>query len=478
MSANTLSTFAWWAYVSCATYLFVLAVMYSFMLVFAMRENRLRAREARVEGFDTLLTSPFTVPVSIIAPAFNEELCIADSVRSLLTLEYPECEVIVVNDGSTDNTLQELQAVFDLYAVAGEVARPLKTSVTRRVYRSRTQPRLTVVDKVNGGKADALNCGLNHARYRYVCCVDSDTVYNRRALLTGMRLVVRDPATVVGVTSQVLPSRYPERTKKAEDIQLDRHPLVAWQTFDFIRAFVAARLAWSRANYMLCSVGAFAIWRRDVVLELEGFSRSFTCEDIEFTFRVHEHFRSSGTPYAIHSMAETVGVTEAPQSIGSLVSQRARWQRVITETVWHYRHMLWNPRYGTVGFVGMSYYVAAEVLAPVFQVLAVLAVPIAIGSGVMHWGEFARVLAILALGGAMFTYAAFLLEERARHTFSAGDLGYMIMMAPFELMFYRPVIMFAQLKGTIDFLRGDRRWNKFKRNDRRAEVEPVSRKAA
>ena len=481
MTANTLSTLAWWAYMACATYLLVLVVMFVVMLVIAIRENRLRAREAHVEDFDTLLTSLFTIPVSIVAPAFNEELGVAASVGSLLALAYPEYEVIVVNDGSTDNTLQELQRVFDLYAVEVDTARPLKASETRGVYRSRMDPRLTVVDKVNGGKADALNCGMNHARYRYVCCVDSDTVYNRRALLIGMRLIVRDPATVVGVTSQVLPSRYPERTNNAEHIQLDRHPLVVWQTFDYIRAFVAARLAWSRVNCMLCSVGAFAIWRRDVVLELGGFSRSFTCEDIEFTFRVHEHFRSAETPYIVHSLAEPVGVTEAPQSIRSLVSQRARWQRVITETVWHYRRMFWNPRYGTVGFLGMSYYVVAEVLAPVFQVLALVAVPFAAFGGILLWGEFVRVLVLLALGSAVFTYASFLLEERARPTFSARDLAYMIVLAPFELIFYRPVIMWAQLKGTVDFLRGDRRWNKFERNDRGSlspEVEPKDRRAA
>ena len=329
----------------------------------ATRENRLRAREARLEDFDTLLTSPFTIPVSIIAPAFNEEVGIYGSVRSLLALDYPEYEVIVVNDGSRDGTLTELAKDFDLEVVEAKAKPSLSASAIRGVYRSRSYPRLTVIDKVNGGKADALNCGINFARFRYICCVDTDTVYYQTALLKGMRLIVQDPATVVGVTSQVALSRHPERTA-VSDRRIDRHPLIAYQTFDYLRAFVAARLAWSAGNYMLCSVGAFAIWRRDVVLELQGFSRSFTCEDIEFTFRVHRHFRKTGTPYRVHSLTDPVGVTEGPQSIRSLVSQRARWQRVIAETVWSYRGMLCNPRYGTVGCVGMPYYVTAEVLAP------------------------------------------------------------------------------------------------------------------
>ena len=149
--------------------------------------------------------------------------------------------------------------------------------------------------------------------------------------------------------------------------------------------------------------------------------------------------------------------------------------------MWHYKRMFWNPRYGTVGFVGMSYYVAAEVLAPVIQLLAIVAVPLAAAAGVLHWGQFARTLAVLAPGSGVFTCAVFLLEERARRTFSVRDLAHMIALAPFELFFYRLLIMFAQLKGTIDFLLGDRRWYKFDRNDRSPltpVVKPIDRRAA
>lgn len=466
MTTEMLTTVAWSLFVACAVYLALNVAFFAATLVAAAREGRLRSRELRVEDFDTLVTSPFTIPVSVIAPAFNEAPCITGAVRSILALEYPEFEVIVVNDGSTDDTLRELMQSFDLYPVEIKTETPIETEAVRQVYHSRAHPGLIVVDKVNGGKADALNCGLNHARYRYVCCADADTVYNRRALLTGMRLIVQDPATVVGVTSQVMPSRFPELTDNAEHVRLDRRPLIAWQVFDYVRAFLAARLAWSRGNYMLCSVGAFAIWRRDVVLELKGFSRRFTCEDIEFTFRVHEHFRAAGTRYEVHSLPEPVAVTEAPQGIRSLVAQRARWQRVIIETVWHYKRMFLNPRYGTVGFVGMPYYLVVEVLAPVFQTLALLALPIAAYVGVLQWTLLMKTLVILALGNAIFTTAVFLMEERARRTFPARDLAYMILLGPFELFFYRPLIMFAQLKGSIDFLLGDQSWDKFERNDR------------
>ncbi|OFW38079.1 MAG: hypothetical protein A3F70_09975 [Acidobacteria bacterium RIFCSPLOWO2_12_FULL_67_14] len=474
MTSTVLAAFAWWAFLICAVYLVALTVLLLAMLVVAVRENRLRADEARLDDFATVRHSPFTIPVSIIAPAYNEEACISASISSLLALDYPEYEVIVVNDGSRDGTFQELRRRFELEPVEVYPADSLPTSEIRQVYRSRQHPRLTVVDKDNGGKADALNCGVNLARFRYVCCVDADTVYYPHALLSGMRHIVQDPQHVVGVTSQIALSRHPERTPRTERLRIDRHPMLVFQTFDYLRAFAAARLAWSRWNYMLCSVGAFAIWRRDIVSELGGFSTSFTCEDIEFTFRVHEHFRSTGTPYAVLSLTDIVGVTEGPQSVGGLVSQRARWQRVIAETVWRYRRMFWNPTYGAVGFAGMTYYVVAEVLAPLFQILAIVAVPAGAVAGVIAWPDFWRVLATVAIVNGMFTIAAMLLQQRAFKTFSAADLRYMIALGPLELLLYRPFIMFAQVKGTIDFLLRDRRWNKFERNPRGGVFSPVS----
>jgi poly-beta-1,6-N-acetyl-D-glucosamine synthase len=462
-----LAQLAWWGFVVCLAYLLVLAGLFAVTMAVAARENRRRAREAHLEDFDTLRSSPFTIPVSIIAPAFNEEVCVTQSVHSLLALDYPDLEVIVVNDGSTDRTLEKLTQEFDLEPAGTFYRETLPSAPVRQIYRSRHDQRLLVVDKTNGGKADALNCGLNLARYRYVCCVDGDTVYYRDALLKGMRLAMQDPATIVGITSQVDVSGQPERAVGPDGhLRLDRTPLVMFQVFDYIRAFVATRLAWSRWNYMLCSVGAFSLWRRDVVLELGGFSTAFTCEDIELTFRVHEHYRTRNERYQVVSLAESVGVTEGPTSATRLVSQRERWQRVIMETVWHYRHMLLNPRYGTVGWLGMPYYVLGEVLAPIFQVLALLLIPVAIVGGLMAWGDFARIILTVALACGAFTAGAIFMQDRHLRSFRARDLTYMLLLAPCDLFLYRPVIIYAQFKGLVGFLTGDRSWNRFARNER------------
>ena len=466
---SVLQIVTWGGYLACLVYLTTLTVIFAALARMAVRENRDRARDAAVEDFSIVRSSPFTIPVSVVAPAYNEEVCITASIQSLLALDYPEYEVIVVNDGSTDSTMKRLTQAFDLEPSAALYRRVIDATEIKQIYRSRIDPRLTVIDKVNGGKADALNAGANLARYRYLCCVDSDTVYYADALLKGMRLVMPDPAVVVGVTSHVTLHSRPEQAVRDDQgrTRLDRHPLIVFQLLDYLRAFIWARAAWSRSNYMMCSVGAFAIWRRDVVVELGGFSPRFTCEDIEFTFRVHEHFRRLRVPYRIQALPDAVGITEGPTSIRALVSQRARWQRVIAETVWHYRRMLCNPRYGTVGFLGMPYYVLAEVLAPVFQVLAVAIVPFAAYSGQLRPFECLQMLLIVALGSAAFTCAAVLLQDRYGRTYAASDLAYLLLLAPADLFLYRPIIFWAQCKGTVDFLLGDRRWNKFERNRRR-----------
>jgi cellulose synthase/poly-beta-1,6-N-acetylglucosamine synthase-like glycosyltransferase len=465
-----LITILMWVYYACLGYLGLVALMFALLAISASFENRARARQSRNEDYQMLRESPFTIPVSIVAPAYNEEVCITPAVNSLLALNYPEYEVIVVNDGSTDGMLDRLIADFDLKPVGTFFREVLPASPVRQLYRSERDPKLMVIDKPNGGKADALNCGINLARYRYVCCVDGDTVFFPDALLNGMRVATQNPAEIIGVTSQVAIASHPEDARlPGGRVKVCRSPLVAYQLLDYLRSFLSSRLAWNRGNYMLCAIGAFMLWRRDVLIELGGFSTEFTCEDIEFTFRVHEHFRAKRQPYQILSLPEIVGVTEGPSSVGSLVSQRARWQRVISETVWHYRRMLGNVRYGTVGLLGMTYYLIGEVFAPIFQGLSVLVIVLGALTGLLRWQEFVQALLILAFASGLLTNFAILMRERHSRTFRGSDLRFLLLLTPLELVLYRPILFWAQFKGLIEFLRGDRSWNKFTRNARIAQ---------
>lgn len=470
------------AVTACLVYLLVVFGAFALMLVASALEHAYLTQESRTEDYEVLSGSPFTIPVSVIAPAYNEALVIGPALASLLALDYPEFEVIVVNDGSSDDTLGRLKRTYHLEQREVFYRKRFETGRVRGIYRSRTHPNLIVVDKENGGKADALNAGLNLARYRYICTVDTDTVYFRDALLKSMRFPMRDPARIVGVTSNVTISQRPEEgdLSAAGSLRIDRKPLTNFQLLDYLRAFLNNRLGWTRWNFMLCSVGAFAIWRRDIVMELGGFSGIFTCEDIEFTFRVHERLRREGRDFRIVALPESVGRTEGPDTIARLVSQRARWQRVITETVWHYRHMLFNPRYGSVGLIGTPYYLLVEVLAPIVQVLSVVIVPAAWWVGVLDFRLFALLAVTVGFANGLLTNAAIFLYDRTARTYPIRDLIHLMVLGFFDLFAYRPILMFAQAKGLLDFLRGEKSWNKFERNDRHTQKadEDVSRRIA
>jgi biofilm PGA synthesis N-glycosyltransferase PgaC len=461
---------------ACFVYLLATYGMFLALLAFAALENVRRRREARVEDYALLAESRFSIPVSVIIPAYDEAPVILSAVRSALAFEYAEFEVIVVNDGSRDETLQRLVEAYALQPYEVFHRRALPTETVRAVYRSGLDPRLLVVDKANGGKADALNAGVNLARYRYVCCLDGDTVYEPNALLKGMRLAVADPARVVGVTSVISVASHPEThlSRGERPRTLDRSLLSNFQHIDYLRSFLNTRAAWSRLDFMLCVVGAFMIWRRDLVVEVGGFSRDFTCEDIELTFRVYERLLREGRPCKVVALPDTVATTEGPDRVTRLISQRARWQRVILETVWHYRRMLCNPRYGAVGLLGMPFYVVTECLAPFFELASVLTLVLAVAFVVFDAGAFLAFVATISLLNACFTVAALVVQDRLMREMEWRDLLRLVLVSPLELIAYRPWLTFARLKGTVDLLRGQKGWNKFDRNPRHARAGATS----
>lgn len=451
---------------SCLGYLLLVsAVSMLFILVGAV-ENAVRRHDGLSADYVTLGSSRFTIPVSIVVAAYNEEVVIESTVRSLLAFDYPEHEVIVVNDGSSDGTLERLRSVFGLEPYETFVRRVFPSTEVRGIYRSPAHPNLVVLDKENGGKADSWNAGLNLARYRYVCGVDADTVFERDALLRVMRFAIQDPARIIGVTSQITTALDPAATLAAPpgERRVDIRPLVVFQHLDFLRAFLNNRLAWSRLGFMLCAPGGFQIWRRDVLEEVGGYAPAFTCEDIELTFRIHERYLREGRDYRIHCLPDSIGVTEGPDTAGKLVAQRERWQRVINETVFHYRRMWFNPRYRSVGFVGAPFYLFTEVMSPAIELVALASLGLAAALGLFEPAVFLAVLGAMAFTNAMLTACAILFDDVQSRLYRKRDLARLLLMAPFDLVLYRPIIFWARLKGWWRFLRGDKGWYKFERN--------------
>ncbi len=442
----------------------VLAVLY------ALRRFALQS----VESHATIMGSKLSIPVSIVAAALNEEKVILPAVRSLLAQNYPEFEVILVDDGSTDGTIDLLREAYELIPLDVRVNPALPSGPVTAAYRSRRDPRLTVISKENRkSKADALNCGINFAHYRYLCCVDGDTIYSPDALLDGMSIVQRNPSEVVGVTSYFGISRTPEATAGADGYRVvDRHWLSMLQNLDLMRSFLVNRLAFSEIGAMMCNPGAFAIWRKDLFAEIGGYDPGFSCEDIEFTYRVHEHFRRLRRRYQIAALPKLVAMTEGPDNVGALVKQRARWQRVLMETVWAYRRMTLNPRYGTVGLVAMPYNLVFEAISPLVQLLSIVAVAVMALLQVIDPRELLLLLIAVELITSAPSLLAILIDNRQHRDYRLRDILLLTVYSLLDFFLFKPIILVAGLKGSVDFLKGRKSWDKFERNDRRKSRKP------
>lgn len=449
-------------------------LVYLTLLVVGVVSNRRRAREVKNAGMDRVARSPLTIPVSVVIPAHNEEAGVEDTIRSVLRSSFPEFEVIIVDDGSTDGTLERIRATFDLHVVDRFYPRPLETRPVHAIYRSRKHPNLWVLSKAQGGKADACNAGINFARYRYVLITDGDCVFHSEALLRTMQPVNFDPANIVGIGGNIRVLNGLEmRDGKVVDSALPSRLAARFQVLEYATAFLTNRLGWSALNAMHVLSGGFNAWRRDALLEMGGFTTETTHEDIELTVRAHQHFCDAGRDYRLVSLPDPVIWTEVPETWKGLYLQRKRWQRVLFEVVWRYRRMWFNPRYGKMGTLGMPYLLIFEALGPFIELGAYLLTIALFATGLVSL-ELLLVFLALSFGlNALVRIGSLVLDLRYHgDTEGRRSLGQVLALcglAFIEYVVFRPVILVARVVSFFEFLTGHRGWERVERSGRSRE---------
>ncbi|MDX1448127.1 MAG: glycosyltransferase family 2 protein [Acidimicrobiia bacterium] len=376
----------------------------------ALGRERLATRYGRMED---MLDSDLAPPVSIVVPAYNEEVGIVDSIRSMAMVSYPRFEIVVANDGSTDGTLAALIEAFDLFEVPYPVRSSIDTAPIRRIFVSRQPINLTVVDKENGGRADALNAAVNAARFPYVLATDADVIIDPMALANGMRLIAEDRARTVGVGGNIRPINGCRVTRRNRvDAALPDSMIERYQLLEYVRAFVSSRPAWSMMNALPLVSGAFGIFNRDAVAAVGGYAKGHFGEDLDLTMRVHRHYREAGIDYRIVYSPSAVIWTEVPPTRAILRRQRIRWHRGLMTAVRDFKTSIFNPRHGALGMVSWPAMVLFEWLAPIIEFLGYLIVPLAILTGVVDpIDALALFLAALFIGTTN-SMLALLLDER------------------------------------------------------------------
>jgi len=445
-------------------YFFAINAWYLILLVSALLELRRHMLLITDESRHLLLSSTLSPTISILAPAYNEEATIETSLRALLALQYPNLEIIVISDGSKDRTVQVLIDRFSLVPVKTIYEQRIKTKPVRMLYRSSTYPALVVVDKENGGKADALNVGLSFARGELVCAMDADTLIEGDGLQRMVRpfLYATDVVATGGTIRVVNGSEVKHgRVLKA---RVPTRLLPGVQVVEYLRAFLFGRLGWNRLGGNIIISGAFGLFQRDAVVNAGGYLHDTVGEDMELVLRLKRLSYETGGPGKIAFVPDPVAWTEVPESATVLGRQRDRWHRGLADVLWRHRRMMFNPRYGVTGLFVYPYYAFVELLAPLIEVIGLLTLGLGLAFGMLDW-KFAALFYLTAYGlGTAMTAFTLILEDLSFHRYATfRDRALLFWWALLENLGYRQLTVYWRLRGLWKFIRGRKEWGAMER---------------
>lgn len=446
-------------------YMLVVIFSYSIMLIFASIELRKNYKLNRTEIEEDYIDVIYTKPVSIIVPAYNEEVGVVESIHSLLSLRYPLVEIIVVNDGSTDLTQEKVIEQFKMKKTDKVLREQLPTKKVLSIYRSEIHPNLLLVEKENGGKADALNTGINIAQYPYFCSIDGDSLLQEQALLHVMKPVILSNEEVIATGGNIrIANGLNVHLGSVFESSNSSNLLVVMQIVEYLRAFLLGRIALSKLNLVLIISGAFSVFSKRWVIAVGGYSTHTIGEDMELVVKLQRLIKEKKLKKRIEFVSDPVCWTEAPQSLEILRKQRRRWHQGLIESLWKHKKITFNPKYGSIGTVAFPYFWLVECLGPLIELGGYAYVIICFFLGDIYL-EFALVLSLLfILYGSVLSVASIILEAWSTNTYPKKKVVIrLIFMALTEIFWYKPLTLFWRLEGIIHFLRGRSEWGNMSR---------------
>lgn len=443
---------------------FVLMQFYlSFLAIRSAIELRANYHRSRYGRVTEMLSSRTTPPISIVIPAYNEAVGIVDSVRSMSISRYPRLEIVVVNDGSTDDTLEVLIEAFSLEKVRVPYRPDIDTQYVRGIYRGRGAVDLTVVDKENGGRADALNAGLNIARYPYALCTDADVILDPECLMRSMQRVLEDRDRTIAVGGNIRPLNGSElQLGHLIEATVPKEMVPRLQVLEYVRTFLASRPAWSAMDALPLISGAFGLFKRSAVLAVGGFTAGHMGEDMDLTMRLHRYHVDRGIPYRMVYEPSAVIWTEVPDTARVLRRQRIRWHRGLMTAISDFRRMTFNPRYGRLGKITWPGMFLFEYLAPMIEFTGWVVIPVALFFGALNVQALVW-LVVLAFGaGLMNSLAALLVDEVYGHYNSPSDTSRLVVMALIENLGLRQLTVVWRMRALLGG-RTVRQWGNMER---------------
>jgi cellulose synthase/poly-beta-1,6-N-acetylglucosamine synthase-like glycosyltransferase len=446
-------------------YFGIINTVYLLLVISALLYVRKQKLLSGVVEPSGLFKSDLYKTISILVPAYNESGNIIESIQSLLKLEYPEYEVIVINDGSSDDTLQQLINYFELEKTELYYEETVEHQSIRAIYKTPESPTLTVIDKENGGKADALNAGINVSASDLICSIDADSILEQDVLKKLIQTFIQHKNTVAagGIVRVINGCKIVNREIK--EIHVPDSFLGRLQSVEYIRAFLFGRVGWDYLNSLLIVSGAFGIFDRKAVLKVGGYLTDTVGEDIELIIRLHSYCLRNKHNYKIRFLPEPICWTEVPDDYKSLKNQRNRWHRGLADSIWRHKYMLFNPSYGHIGLFVLPFFLLFELTGPILLLGSYLYLALILFIPAYFSAPFVFLFFVVSIiYGMIISLISVLAEEIAFKTYSdSKDIFILTIYSFLENLGYRQIHAWWQLIGLFDFFKGKKSWGKMVR---------------
>ncbi len=439
------------------SYFLALNTIYLILIILASINLGSYFRRKSFTGIEDALSSPATLPVSVLMPAHDEEAGIVESARAVMSLEYPQLELIVVDDGSMDATFDRLREAFDLVEIPMQIPELVPTlGQIDSVHIARGLSDLTVIRKQSvGKKTDAVNAAINVAKYPLICVVDADAVLDADALIKVTMPFVDDPQRVVATGGAIRPSNGCSAYRgRITEVRMPKKWLARIQVIEYLRAFLLGRTGWSKLGALLIISGAFGVFRRDIVIAIGGYDLSSIGEDADLVARMHKYMRGLKAPYRVAFVSEPVCWTEVPENITVLRRQRRRWSRGLVDTLWSNKSLFMNPKYGTLGLLAIPYFFFFEVLGPIVELTGFFLLIVALYFNFVNVFFAGLFLSVAILYGILLSILSLLIEEVSFHRYDKWKFLYQAVVASiFENFGFRQMHAYWRLEGVFQALR-------------------------
>ncbi len=441
---------------------------YLILTIFSAISLRKYLRKNSYVDYNSIVASPLAPSLSVIAPAYNESETIIDNIRTLLSLYYNNYEVVVINDGSKDDSLEKIIKAYDLEKVNYYFDYRLSCKRIRGVYKSRNRSfkKLTVIDKSNGGKADALNAGLNVCRNDLVVSIDADSIMEPDALLKLVKpFMEAKEKRVIGAGGVIRIANSCEISDgHIRKINLPKKFLPRAQVMEYTRAFLMGRMAWSELDGLLLISGALGMFDREIVIKSGGYNTNTVGEDMELVVRIRRYMVDNGLNYDVVYIPDPLCWTEVPNTVKVLARQRSRWTRGTMETLITHRKLFFNRKYKKLGILGYPYWLIFEYLAPIIEFLGICWFIFLLITSKLNWPFFLLLFGFVYFFAVSLSIWSVLFEEMTFHKYERRrDVLRLMGTAFLEPLFYHPMVMLMTIKGNIDKVLNRNKWGKMER---------------